>query len=83
VAIDVGVVVRNGLTTSLLDGLDGDIGSLAALVLDGRAEVVDDDLGASLGEGICVCAANTVTSTGDDCDTTLQADLLVSEAQAG
>ncbi|KAI3479441.1 hypothetical protein L1887_58459 [Cichorium endivia] len=49
-AIGVRVVVGDGLAAGLLDLLDDDIGSLLVLVLGGRAEIVDEDLGAARSE---------------------------------
>ena len=50
-------------------------GGGAALTVDVSAEVVDDDLGAALGESEGVRAAETAAGTGDDRDAVGEVDL--------
>lgn len=54
--LGVGVVVGDGLTTGLSDLLNDDIGSLLALVISRRTEIVDENLGTARREEESVSA---------------------------
>lgn len=56
VTLGVGVVVGDGLTTGLGDLFNNNIGSLLALVVSRRTEIVDEDLGSAGSEEVGVSA---------------------------
>lgn len=76
-ALNVRVVVGNGLTTGLGDLLNNDVRSLLAFVVGSRAQVVDQDLGAARGKEERIRLAETTTSPGDDHDAVLKRDIPV------
>ena len=69
-AVELGdaVVVGDGLAAALRDDVDDLVGGplVGALAGDRSAEVVDDDLGAVIGELYRFAAAHTVARSGDD-----------------
>src|SRR5439155_6659457 len=71
------VVVGHRLATGLLDLVDDLLrsGVAAALAVDGPAEVVDDDLGATARQVEGVGAAQAAAGAGDDRDPAVEGDL--------
>ena len=69
-AVEVGdaVVVGDGFAAALLDDVDDLVGGPLVGALAGHrpAEIVDDDLGAVVGEHDRLAAADTVARSGDD-----------------
>ena len=68
-AFEVGdvLVVRGRLAAALANEIDGEVGVLAgALALEAGAEIVDEDLGALLGQLERVTAADAVARAGHD-----------------
>ena len=74
-ALRVGVIVSDGLATSLGDLLNGKIGGL--LAIRRSTQVVYEHFGATRRIEESICLAEATTGTGDDDDTVLKRDLSV------
>ena len=78
-----GVLVGDCNTTLGLDlidnGICGVLGGGLILTLNGTTEVIDDDLAAARSEHESVLTAKTVSSTGHDCDLSIEANITHSD----